>query len=487
MSTLTTIKLATRSDWIRWFRALKIKSKNEDLWNYIDPTNSNKPALTVTPPSPPDIMAIHRQTVAATEARGTEAASSSTQETPTAEGSRAIDDPIRERRRGLRYTDARNPKISQRRNSAPSDLKRRIAAIQNWILETVDDAIARIHLSEDETLVEWVKFLHDEFSLPQHERLKEAIRNYRDILEKPQQRRVATYKGTRDWFTQWRVAIKEARDVDLQEAKEADYWFTDLTEALRSTPLESWIDVYRVTKISNVRANTLSIGVVAADIRQALARYEDVTKTDIDHGEFVATEEAEEEAGTSPRQRNSRQGNPRKRSRQDAGEGKSRRCEACGLLHPLARCFYVFPEKRPRSFKAHKELEERVRQRLDDNDDNLTNRREIAKLCGTKNVIVSARPGSGKTATAEAIVAACPDKQVAMLTCSKRLQLSTIGPLRKEGALQNVVNILSKQYGVPIAVSMEDEVPLDDRVIEGKMCVFTIHQFKGIGLSVLLM
>ncbi|KAF5686912.1 P-loop containing protein [Fusarium circinatum] len=50
---------------------------------------------------------------------------------------------------------------------------------------------------------------------------------------------------------------------------------------------------------------------------------------------------------------------------------------------------------------------------------------EIAELCSTKNVVVSARPGSGKTATAEAIVAAHPDKRVVVLTYSKRLQLET--------------------------------------------------------------
>ncbi|KAI0868744.1 P-loop containing nucleoside triphosphate hydrolase protein [Hypoxylon argillaceum] len=50
---------------------------------------------------------------------------------------------------------------------------------------------------------------------------------------------------------------------------------------------------------------------------------------------------------------------------------------------------------------------------------------EVVKLCSTQNVVVSARPGSGKTATAEAIVAAYPDKRVAILTYSKRLQLET--------------------------------------------------------------
>ncbi|CAH0021474.1 unnamed protein product [Clonostachys rhizophaga] len=53
------------------------------------------------------------------------------------------------------------------------------------------------------------------------------------------------------------------------------------------------------------------------------------------------------------------------------------------------------------------------------------------------------------------------------------------GPLHKRWPFQDVVNILSEQYGVPIAVSLDDEVPLDDKVVENKMCVSTIHQFKG--------
>ncbi|KAH8797862.1 P-loop containing nucleoside triphosphate hydrolase protein [Xylogone sp. PMI_703] len=55
---------------------------------------------------------------------------------------------------------------------------------------------------------------------------------------------------------------------------------------------------------------------------------------------------------------------------------------------------------------------------------------EVVKLCSLKNVVVQARPGSGKTATAEAIVAANPDKRVAILTYSKRLQLETYRRLR---------------------------------------------------------
>lgn len=50
---------------------------------------------------------------------------------------------------------------------------------------------------------------------------------------------------------------------------------------------------------------------------------------------------------------------------------------------------------------------------------------EIVKLSRTQNVVVSARPGTGKTATAEAIVEANADRNVAVVTYSKRLQLET--------------------------------------------------------------
>ncbi|KAK1249536.1 hypothetical protein MKX07_003052 [Trichoderma sp. CBMAI-0711] len=56
---------------------------------------------------------------------------------------------------------------------------------------------------------------------------------------------------------------------------------------------------------------------------------------------------------------------------------------------------------------------------------------KVVKLCAEYNVVVSARPGSGKTATAEAIVAAYPHLRVAVLCYSKALQLDTQRRLKK--------------------------------------------------------
>ena len=49
----------------------------------------------------------------------------------------------------------------------------------------------------------------------------------------------------------------------------------------------------------------------------------------------------------------------------------------------------------------------------------------VVKAVEKHNVMVMARPGAGKTATGEAVVAAFPNVPVAIVTYSKRLQLET--------------------------------------------------------------
>lgn len=53
----------------------------------------------------------------------------------------------------------------------------------------------------------------------------------------------------------------------------------------------------------------------------------------------------------------------------------------------------------------------------------------IVRLSRIQNVVVSARPGAGKTATAELIIAANPNRPIAVITFSKRLQLETASRL----------------------------------------------------------
>ncbi|POS68630.1 hypothetical protein DHEL01_v212976 [Diaporthe helianthi] len=51
--------------------------------------------------------------------------------------------------------------------------------------------------------------------------------------------------------------------------------------------------------------------------------------------------------------------------------------------------------------------------------------------------------------------------------------------IRNNTPLSTLTNHLSRFYGLPVAVSISDEVSLDEHVVAGKICVSTIHQFKG--------
>lgn len=51
--------------------------------------------------------------------------------------------------------------------------------------------------------------------------------------------------------------------------------------------------------------------------------------------------------------------------------------------------------------------------------------------------------------------------------------------IRTNVPLSMLTNHLSGSYGLPVAVSISDEVSLDEQVVAGKICVSTFHQFKG--------
>ncbi|KAL6872768.1 P-loop containing nucleoside triphosphate hydrolase protein [Trichoderma novae-zelandiae] len=51
--------------------------------------------------------------------------------------------------------------------------------------------------------------------------------------------------------------------------------------------------------------------------------------------------------------------------------------------------------------------------------------------------------------------------------------------IRNNKPLINLTNVLVERFGVPIAEPIDDEGPLNDEVIKGKLCISTIHQFKG--------
>lgn len=86
------------------------------------------------------------------------------------------------------------------------------------------------------------------------------------------------------------------------------------------------------------------------------------------------------------------------------------------------------------------------------------------------------------------IVLRCNIRDISALAKQLLPLISRYGPencviiapsIRKNRLLQYLTNTLARTYRIPISVPTDDEAPLGDQVINGKMCISTIHQFKG--------
>lgn len=392
MATATSIELVTDEDWITWFKTLKTTAMNEDLWDYLDPEKKNKPELISKAPIPPDITQFKKKPALITRSRLAEQSQVSSDHTETITAVTDDEDPtlgdeddmtlkaqdVSELpEKGLRVYNALWANY-EHRNKRHKEFQTRTKNVRNWVLETLDEPLSRHHCKPETSLPEWIQSIYDEFALATEQRKQRARRAYREILGEPFQGKIKTNTAAADWLKRWRNAINEAQDVGLQEAIEPDQWLGDLTTALQSTHLQAWTDAYSVMQIAQVRAGTLTVGPVMADIRREIAkRPETPRRGRVSQGAFHGGGGTQEEADSST---NARRTNTKKRRRQSIGSDKEAKCPACCQLHPLSRCFYAFPENRPDWFEPRSHVTERFNKRLEENEDDLVGRIRKIKL-----------------------------------------------------------------------------------------------------------
>ncbi|QGI80139.1 hypothetical protein CEK25_006868 [Fusarium fujikuroi] len=122
-----------------------------------------------------------------------------------------------------------------------------------------------------------------------------------------------------------------------------------------------------------IRSNTLSIGMVAADIRLALASQPDTQQAKVSHKAFLVKrgKEAREDQETQRKPRQKEQ-KGKKRSRQGSSKDKAGRYKAYRLRHTLSNCFYTFPKKAYTGFKPVQALANQAQRRIEENKKGLT-------------------------------------------------------------------------------------------------------------------
>ncbi|KAK2684605.1 hypothetical protein QWA68_016518 [Fusarium oxysporum] len=63
-------------------------------------------------------------------------------------------------------------------------LKKKVSVLQDWIIETVDQPLARHNFNEEESLTDWIKSIHEEFSLVVQQRINDNANGVADKIKK---------------------------------------------------------------------------------------------------------------------------------------------------------------------------------------------------------------------------------------------------------------------------------------------------------------
>lgn len=381
---MTTIKLVTGDDWIPWSSALKTKALNQDLWDYLDPEKTNKPKLHLVKPTPPAITDFRKRKGAATSAT-TESLIPSSTSTDTIIAAAGTETDSEDPRlaigedsalRASDVTDLTEKGLStynamwanyEYRKRQYKETKKSLDVIQDWIKESISVPLYQQNCRADDSLADWVQALQTKFAYAYDERVQKARRTLRELLAKPLQHHITTYKATGEWLALWEIAIEEAQTVKLQEATEASQWFKDLVRALRGTPLESWINAYDASKTDDAIENTLSVQAVTAAIRRVIADSPDLPqRRKVAPGAFHAPQG---HAGES-----SARGRGKRRERSDTNI-IDMKCPAClSRRHPLPKCYYAFPALRYSGWRPNEAAEAMVKERIDSNIDGVADR-----------------------------------------------------------------------------------------------------------------
>ena len=213
----------------------------------------------------------------------------------------------------------------------------------------------------------------------------EGITLYQEAIRSPK-----SLKDFDKWIDNWEQGINLAQKKKVAATLSPSDWFNDLMNTLAGI-LPNWSDSYAIHKGDEVENETIAFRVVANDSRKVVDRKQKGT-TKIAKGSFGPTfaeaKHTEEGPKNYPGSENCptnfsmnmqrKKGNrnssvkraspKRTASHMQRGDGEGtlathRVCRACDGFHSTRRCFYLFPDSRPRSWNPNK----RIQEILDDN------------------------------------------------------------------------------------------------------------------------
>jgi hypothetical protein len=247
----------------------------------------------------------------------------------------------------------------------------------------------------EETLHQWYSNLKSRVGISKTRGIQIAYEQYQKAL-KP----LTRAKDWSEWLMTWEKAMIIAEEKELPEALSTYSWTREFLTAV--TPVaEQWAITYQMTHEEQIEKGQVTVGDIARAFRTYMTKPQTQrviprvakgafpTYAGQDTPDQSTLEDAQDPAKGARRSR-SKRGVPEEDSSVDAT------CEACDQSHPVARCYYVLPDKAPHWWKENPEIRASVDLRLE-KDANL--QRVVQRLRGKRSRSGTPRSGTPRSGT----------------------------------------------------------------------------------------
>jgi hypothetical protein len=369
-STDVTVKLTGSENWKAWNERFIAKAESKNLWTRIDPDNALKGSF-MEEPLEPDVgdfekrldapaTNTRRATATSSASSSATAATNETAETLTQSVVRA--DPDGRPAHVGEMTPAGKEAYDYATKTFNSrwpryvEQRKNVSAMVEWLQKTVSANLYDTCCKSGQRLDEWYAALKTRAGTSDRENKTHATELYEAAI-KPLSRKP---KDMLAWLSSWEAALLQAQEAKVFGTNGSQDWWLHFSKAIRAAGYETWSQIYYISNQETIDSDKLDVRKLCNDFGEFIRREEGPTKrSTIAKGAFPTyadqTEDEEPEGHAHKKKPvHRKRGRSRSRSPDHYRSNKRRntvdtlsRCPACGLPHPLQRCWAARPETCP--------------------------------------------------------------------------------------------------------------------------------------------
>ncbi|KAI8397453.1 hypothetical protein FOFC_20725 [Fusarium oxysporum] len=310
------VNLNGPGDWKQWISIIHKFATAQNVWEYIDPSNAEKPAL--SKPEEPTVQQIR----------------------PTASD---LTDLTAEEFRRLEFLHTQyRTKVQTHR-----DQQKALSSIQQHIVKTIGNYYSTI--ADEHDIAKELALLKARVQPTDWAHEQEVLERYYAVLKAPNRSKIDT------WITSWQRILTEAQKLDLPDIKNlrptrqflqavssinpafTDYWINKMEDEARNKP--NWQDSF-------------PDGIKISEIFERSHKAKRATGSKAVFSTFQ---------NEGPNQSNN--------GYNDGDKGSNRRSKPsclCGKKHYYSECYYLSKAARPNGWKPNKDIEHKINQKLED-------------------------------------------------------------------------------------------------------------------------